>query len=78
MTSPQWIVPLSDVVGDDELVEAAADAVRSGWWSSGPRVAELEDRFASYTGTQHALAVANGTAALHLALVALGIGPETR
>jgi dTDP-4-amino-4,6-dideoxygalactose transaminase len=75
VTSPQWIVPLSDVVGDDELVEAAADAVRSGWWSSGPRVAELEDRFAAYTGTQHALAVANGTAALHLALVALGIGP---
>ncbi len=74
MSSPQWKVPLSDVVGDPELVEAAADAVRSGWWSSGPRVAELEQAFAEYTGARHAIALSNGTAALHLALLALGIG----
>ncbi len=75
MTPPRWIVPLSDVVGDDELVQAAAEAVRSGWWSSGPRVAELEREFADFTGARHALAVANGTAALHLSLLALGVGP---
>ena len=75
MACRAWIVPLSDVVGDDELVEAAAAAVRSGWWSSGPRVAELEERLADFVGRPHALAVANGTAALHLGLLALGVGP---
>ncbi len=75
MTSPRWIVPLSDVVGDDELVAAAADAVRSGWWSAGPRVAELEEQFAASTGSQHAIALSNGTAALHLALLAAGVRP---
>ena len=61
-------------VGDDE-VAAAAEAIRSGWLTTGPRAAELEDRFASYVGAKHALAVSSGTAAMHLALVALGIGP---
>ena len=74
MSAPRWIVPLSDVVGDDELVAAAAEAVRSGWWSTGPRVAELEAQFADALGCRHAIAVANGTAALQLAFVALGIG----
>ena len=74
MSGPRWIVPLSDVVGDDELVQAAADAVRSGWWSTGPRVADLETQFADALGCGHAIAVANGTAALQLAFVALGIG----
>jgi len=75
MTSPQWIVPLSDVVGDEELVDAAAAAVRSGWWSAGPRVAQLEERFAEFTDAGHAVALSNGTAALHLALLAVGVGP---
>ena len=69
-----WTIPLSDVTGDDELVEAAATAIRSGWWSTGPRVADLETQFADFLGTPHALAVANGTAALHLGLLALGVG----
>jgi dTDP-4-amino-4,6-dideoxygalactose transaminase len=71
----RWTVPLSDVVGDDELVAAASDAIRSGWWSSGPRVAELEEAFTSFTASRHALAVSNGTAALHLALAALDLEP---
>ncbi len=74
MSAPRWIVPLSDVVGDDELVAAAAEAVRSGWWSTGPRVAELEAQFADALACRHAIAVANGTAALQLAFVALDIG----
>ena len=48
------------------------DAVRSGWWSMGPRVGELERAFAQHCGARHALAVTNGTAALHLALLAAG------
>src|SRR5439155_15477626 len=74
MTTP-WRVPLTDVVVDDELAEAANAVVRSGWWSMGPRVEELEREFATFCGTAHAIAVANGTAALHLALLAAGCGP---
>ncbi len=61
-------------VGDEEAA-AAAEAIRSGWLTTGPRAAELEERFADYVGAKHALAVSSGTAAMHLALVALGIGP---
>src|SRR5947209_177798 len=61
-------------IGDGEI-EAVAETLRSGWLTTGPRKAELEGRFAEYVGAKHALAVTSGTAALHLALVALGIGP---
>jgi dTDP-4-amino-4,6-dideoxygalactose transaminase len=74
-TTNRWVVPLSDVLVDDELERAATDVVRSGWWSMGPRVAEFERAFAELTGAKHAFAVANGTAALHLALLALECGP---
>jgi dTDP-4-amino-4,6-dideoxygalactose transaminase len=70
-----WMVPLSDVVVDDEIEQAVVQAVRSGWWSMGPRVADLESEFARFCGAKYALAVANGTAALHLALLAVGCGP---
>ncbi|HZQ65917.1 MAG TPA: DegT/DnrJ/EryC1/StrS family aminotransferase [Gaiellaceae bacterium] len=61
-------------VGDEE-VAAAAEAIRSGWLTTGPRAEELERRFAEYVGARHALAVSSGTAAMHLSLVALGVGP---
>src|SRR4051794_7516409 len=61
-------------VGDDEIA-AVAEAIRSGWLTTGPRAAELERRTAEYLETDHVLALASGTAALHLALVALGVGP---
>jgi dTDP-4-amino-4,6-dideoxygalactose transaminase len=75
LTEARWRVPLADVVVGDELVEAVLEVVRSGWWSMGPRVEELEAAFADFTGARHAIAVANGTAALHLALLATGCGP---
>lgn len=71
----RWRVPLSDVLIDDELRAAVVETVESGWWSMGPRVAEFEEAFAEFIGTEKALAVANGTAALHLALLAVGCGP---
>jgi len=61
-------------IGDEE-VEAVAATLRSGWLTSGPRTAELEERFAEYLGAGHVVAVASGTAALHLSLLALGVGP---
>jgi len=61
-------------IGDEEI-EAVTETLRSGWLTTGPRTAELERRFADYVQAEHALAVTSGTAALHLALVALGVGP---
>jgi dTDP-4-amino-4,6-dideoxygalactose transaminase len=61
-------------VGEDEI-EAVAETIRSGWLTTGPRTADLEKRFASYTGAKHAIALSSGTAALHLSLLALGVGP---
>ncbi|HET8651923.1 MAG TPA: DegT/DnrJ/EryC1/StrS family aminotransferase [Gaiellaceae bacterium] len=75
MSEQTWKVPLSDVTLRPELSEAAADVVASGWWSMGPKVAEFEAAFAEEIDVRHAYAVANGTAALHLALLALDCGP---
>ncbi|MGZ8691834.1 MAG: DegT/DnrJ/EryC1/StrS family aminotransferase [Gaiellaceae bacterium] len=61
-------------IGDEEIA-AVVETLRSGWLTTGPRAAELERRMAEYLEAQHVLALASGTAALHLALVALGIGP---
>ena len=74
MTPQRWNVPLADVTVRPELSEAAAQVIGSGWWSMGPKVAEFEAAFADTLGVPHALAVANGTAALHLALLALDCG----
>jgi dTDP-4-amino-4,6-dideoxygalactose transaminase len=61
-------------IGEEE-VAAVTETLTSGWLTSGPRAAELERRLAELTGARHALAVASGTAAMHLSLVGLGIGP---
>src|SRR4051794_19246365 len=72
---PEWTVPLADVVVPDEDIEAVGEVYRSGWLSMGPETAELEREFVSYTASRHALAVTNGTAALHLICLAAGLGP---
>jgi perosamine synthetase len=62
-------------IGEGEL-ELVTEAVRSGWVSSsGKFIAEFEEKFAAFCEARHGAAVSNGTTALHLALVALGIGP---
>jgi dTDP-4-amino-4,6-dideoxygalactose transaminase len=61
-------------IGDEEIA-AVTETLRSGWLTTGPRSAELERRFAEYVEAEHVLAVASGTAALHLALLAVGVGP---
>lgn len=61
-------------IGDEEI-EAVAETLRSGWLTTGPQTAELERRFADYLEAEHVVAVASGTAAMHLSLVALGSGP---
>jgi dTDP-4-amino-4,6-dideoxygalactose transaminase len=61
-------------IGDEE-VAAVTETLRSGWLTSGPRASELERRMAEFLEAEHVLALASGTAALHLSLVALGVGP---
>jgi dTDP-4-amino-4,6-dideoxygalactose transaminase len=61
-------------IGEEEIA-AVAETLRSGWLTTGPRAAELEERMAEYLEAEHVLALASGTAALHLALVGLGVGP---
>jgi len=62
---------------DEKAIEAVTDVLRSGkvnYWT-GPRGMEFEKRFAAWQGSKYAISVATGTAALHVALSALGIGP---
>lgn len=61
-------------VGEDEA-SAAADVIRSGWLTMGPKTIEFEQNFASYVGARHAIGVSSCTAALHLALEAVGLQP---
>lgn len=69
-------IPLTFPVLAEPELEAVGDAVRSGWVSSsGPAIGEFEATFAAFCETAHGVAVMNGTAALHLALEALDVGP---
>jgi dTDP-4-amino-4,6-dideoxygalactose transaminase len=61
-------------VGDEEIDEVV-QVLRSGWLTSGPRVQRFEREFAAYVGSPHAVSVSSCTAAMHVALLAHGIGP---
>jgi dTDP-4-amino-4,6-dideoxygalactose transaminase len=61
-------------LGEAELAEVAA-VLEGGWLTMGPKVSEFEELLARAAGTPHAVAVSSGTAALHVAVLALGIGP---
>lgn len=54
---------------------AVLDVLDSGWLTTGPRTKQFEERFSAEVGTRHAIALNSATAALHLALEALGVGP---
>ena len=58
----------------EDAIAAVVQTLRSDWLTAGPKTAEFEQRFREYVGCRHAIATSSGTAALHLAVVALGIG----
>ncbi|KUO68695.1 MAG: hypothetical protein APF80_04715 [Alphaproteobacteria bacterium BRH_c36] len=69
-----WKYALSEPDLGEPEIAAVVDCVSSGWLSMGPRARAFETAFAEMHGVKHAFAVANGTAALHIALAALGVG----
>src|SRR5215468_834010 len=68
-------IPIAKPFIGAEEEELVLQALRSGWLSQGPRVAEFEQKFAEFVGTKHAIAVSSCTTGLHLAFVAAEIGP---
>lgn len=70
-----WIVPLADLDFGPEEDQAVLDVLHSKWLTMGAVTQAFEQEFAAYHGAKHAIAVSNATQALHLACLALGIGP---
>jgi dTDP-4-amino-4,6-dideoxygalactose transaminase len=75
MEKRKEFLPYSQPFWGDEEIKAVSDAIKSNWWSRGPKTAEFEKKFAGYVGAEYAVAVNSCTAALHSALAVNGIGP---
>ena len=71
----EWRVALTDVTVSEEDVQAVLECLASGWLTMGPRTVAFEQALSDYVGSAHAVTVSSGTAALHLACLAAGIGP---
>jgi perosamine synthetase len=67
------MIPVYRPYHDDLEIKYLRDVIDSGWWGMGPKTAEFEQKFASYIGTKHALGLNSATAALHLALMCIGV-----
>ncbi len=74
MSVTTQVLPVAKPILDDREVEAARRVILSGWVTQGPEVAAFEREFAERVGASHACAVSNCTTALHLALLAAGVG----
>jgi dTDP-4-amino-4,6-dideoxygalactose transaminase len=71
---PTFLPYCLPAIGDDEIAEVV-DTLRSGWLTTGPKARRFEEEVAAYVGAPYAVAVNSCTAALHVALAAMGIGP---
>jgi len=71
-----WRIPLSDIDFDEAESLAVQSVLKSRWLTMGKVTQEFEVAFAAHVQAKHAIAVTNATAALHLACLALGLGPD--
>jgi len=69
------MIPYGRQTVDDDDVQAVVEVLRGAWLTTGPNVELFERSVAQAAGTRHAVAVSNGTAALHCIMHALGVGP---
>ena len=69
-------LPFSPPLIGQEEIDEVVDSLRSGWITTGPKAARFEEDFRRFVGAEKALALNSGTAALHLGLVALGVGAD--
>ncbi len=67
------MIPIAKPYITTEEAQAAYDTILTGWITQGPRVLELEEKFAKYTGAKYAVAVSNCTTGLHLAMIVAGV-----
>jgi len=72
----QWKIPLSDINFSKEERAAVDSVLESKWLTMGSVTEEFEQAFAAHVGAKYAIAVANGTAALHLSCIAAGLGSQ--
>ncbi len=72
MSTP--FLPLCRPAIIEEDIQAVADVLRSGWITTGPKNAQLEQKIMDHTGAKHAVALSSATAGMHLLLYAMGIG----
>jgi UDP-4-amino-4,6-dideoxy-N-acetyl-beta-L-altrosamine transaminase len=77
-TISSFPIPYGRQTITDEDIQAVNDVLRGEYLTQGPKIAELESAFAAYTGAKYAVAISNGTAALHLCAMALGVQEGTR
>src|SRR5215468_7421764 len=73
MPTHSEFIPFHRPAIDDDEIQSVVETLKSGWLTTGPKVKRFEEEFAKYLGCRHAVAVNSGTAALHLALDAIGI-----
>jgi perosamine synthetase len=75
MQTAEQFIPYGHQCVEEDDIAAVVEVLRSDWLTTGPRVGEFEERFARHVGSKEAVAVSSGTAALHAAMYAIGIGP---
>ena len=68
-------IPIARTNLTEAEINSVLDPLRSGWLVQGPKVREFEEKWSSFTGSKHSIAVTSCTTALHLSLAALGFGP---
>ena len=68
------MIPYGRQTIDEDDINAVVDVLKSDYLTTGPKIAEFEQAVASYTGAKYAVAISNGTSALHAACFAAGIG----